>query len=330
MSRLLITTFQNVGLNIDEALLFKKEAMLSKLLSVDRANEVSPLHAELRYVAKKQLGIRVLGSTDADRLFTFFHLSDLNGDGWGRLATLPSRRFHAFLHALYAEPVDCWMIGSHHHLNHNYLVMNWGTEYKSRGRYCPYAGQGIDAATRQLEWFGYRSDPQVPQEIPIPAATGSLKQVSLMVILGCNGVPVPGEPRFISMASAWRRLTKPALILGWFGTHFVARDAENHHSVDKFWKKMAALKAQHGIADGGLPKLVKDHADDVIQAWGQSCYEGFHNAKKQPDLWWKKTKEGVVKGAGAIRPDGQVFHANPKYPQPGQPALVKVNGLVVP
>ncbi|AOR77272.1 hypothetical protein [Novosphingobium resinovorum] len=329
MSRLLITTFQNPSRNLLEAQLFKKGALGSKLLTDDRTNELWPIPAELAKTAT-QSGIGQVGTGATDRLFAFFDLSVTQGAGWARVTQIKNDPFTAFLNSLYAQPIDCWMIGGHHHLTDAYRAMSWGTEYKTAGYYRPYVGLGLDQATNVLEWFSYRTNAKVPRDIALPAAMAGLKAVSLMMIMGCNGVPrlLGGVPQFADLATAWRSITKPALLLGWFGVHGLPLDNLKRSAAEPFWVKMEALKAKYGIADGGLAKLVDDHADDVIQAWGEACYEGF-SGRAQSDLWFATVAGDDQRGAGAVRPDGAVFHADPAYAGVGN-AFKKIKGLIVP
>jgi hypothetical protein len=332
---LLVTTFQSHGRNLKEAQFFKQAALASKLLIADRTNEMWPVPAELTQKGG-QAGILPIGSTDTDRIFGFLQLSTSNGKGWSRIMKYERTKLEQFLRSLYDEPIDCWLIGGHHHLApDSYKAMSWGTDYHADSMYRPYVGFGIDKATNILEWFGFRVGTNGPIDIPMTNAAATLRRVCLMMIMGCNGVPRKraGSIVFDDMAKAWRTLTKPSLILGWFGVHTLALDKHNRHASTLFWNQLAVLKRTYAIADGAIAKLVADHPDDVIEAWGKSCYEAY-SKKDQSHLWYRDVGGLAVKdarGAGAIRPDGQVFHANPKYAGlAGTAAMLPVSGVVVP
>ena len=334
MSRLLVTTFQKDGHNLREAQLFKKEALRSKLVTRDRVSELWPLPLDLKHT-KDLPGILEVGSTDDERLFGFLQLSMAKGAGWKRLTKNHRPLFESLLAKLYSELIDCWVIGGHHHsAPDTYTAMAWGTEFKRDGFYRPYVGFGVDKDTSQLEWFGFREDASIPRDIALPGATPSLKHVSLMLVLGCNGIPrtYGGNVVFNGMAQAWRKLTKPALILGWFGVHGMPLDSLKRNASGFFWQGMEALKGKHSIPDGGLRTLVANHPNDVVQAWGEACHKAF-STSQQRDLWRAKVPGLLVadvRGAGAVLPDGKVFHANSEYVLGGaKPAMVYA-GVVVP
>ena len=333
MSRLLVTTFQRDGINLHEAQRFKAGALASKLILLDRTNELGRVPEVLREIpARQQRGVLEAGSTDSDRLYGLMQLSMSGGAGWSRVSRL--KAFEDWLASLYAEDVTCWVVGGHHHTGSGgYASMVWGTDPPKTPSYRPYTGFGVQGG--QLSWFGFRGEEPTPRRIALPSAAAKLKSVALMTVIGCNGIPHADDPRTIEMAKGWRSITKPALILGWWGVHSMPKDANFEgatlHASTRFWKALADLKIAKGIGDGKLDLLVQDHAPAVIEAWGHACWETFKSGP-QRDLW----RLAGVGGAGAVFPgknaagSGVVYHANPAYAGTSAAPAMLATTLVIP
>lgn len=323
MPRLLITSFNNppgnrFDANMGEAAKFKKHALASGLITQERSDELWAIPDELREIpGKLQWGLRQTEYRDdagiITRMFAFLGLSAGGGLGWSRTASLPGNKLGEWLKLYFAEPAACWVIGGHHHANDHYSAMCWGTEWQDSPAYRPYAGFGVNRATRELEWFGYARDKHVPRRIVIPGAAAALRSVSLIMVLGCNGVPrrVNGDPS-PSYSAGWRNLVagpdgRKPLVLGWFGVHGLPLDRLKRNASEFFWPEVER------IAPGAsLETLCTTHTLRVIEAWGKACHRAFAG-RGQAHLWYGIDKSGAPVGAGAWAPDGTVYHANPTY-----------------
>lgn len=334
MARLLITTFNENRHNLGEAALFKKNGIASGFLTSDRTDELWSDAPEFLIEKKGQAGIGKVEHSAGARLFEFLGLSKQNGAGWVRLMSDKHRaEFRGWLASLYAKPVDCWVFGGHHSSNGSYDALCWGTEVRPATSWKPYAGFGIDVETRQLEWLGYRPSSSLPRDLAFPEAAQGLKSVRLMLILGCNGIPHPTDP---GMAKVWRDYIvasggTPPLILGWFGTQFMPREAFKRHACARFWSNVGNPKPGQT-----LEKLCRDEPGRVIDAWGKACHSTFHDAisptgKDRDDqrrLWYRDFGPSLgIKGAGALAPDGSIYYANPKYGTGAEPVMVKIGTL---
>ncbi|GFE80863.1 hypothetical protein GCM10011487_28630 [Steroidobacter agaridevorans] len=335
--RLLVTTFNSPDYNMDEAFHFKKAALDSKLLDTDRMSELwSSFPQELGHTAAAP-GIRAIERHGA-RLFSFLSLSLHAGKGWKRLIEpkhLPVLK--RWLASLYEEPVDCWVIGGHHDIRYDRPVC-WGDD-----EVADLVGFHIDEQD-ELCWFGSRTAKAGEdrlERLPMRDARAKLRSVRLMLVLGCNAVPVArfGEHWDKPMAQRWREWLRPTgakpLIIGWFSTQSMPLNTESLHAAPKFWSSMADLKRELNLGADALKVLCEQYPLRVAQAWGDACYHAFNASKKRSKLWGLKwqgvppVKKGQFgSGCGAVLPDGSIYHANHKYRGAGaEQPLIHVGDL---
>lgn len=340
--RLLVTSFNDSGYNMAEAAKAKAAALASTLIGTDRTDEMWASTPAGFFSKPKQGGIEKVTYSGGTKLFGFLALTERNYPGWERLHREFPKEFPDWLQKHFAEPVSCWYLSGHHHLNKHYNAMSWGTHYKTlEGGYRPFVGLGIDTSTNVLEFFGYRKDSDVPRDVRLEGAKANLQGLSLFIIGGCNGIPrkVGGALHFSEMAQAWRDYLRKQdgsapLILGWFNTHELPKDEMGDSAADLFWPDTKRLAQNHAT---DLAGLCKNHVSKVIQAWGHACFKAFENSVKrvgnkkidQRHLWHIKWKGNDSKGAGAIAPNGDVYNADPTYTgSAGTAAMTKVGTLV--
>ena len=337
MRRLLVTTFNNPNVNLDEALLFKKSALDSRLLDADRMDEV-PLPPELED-QKGRPGIRVatLRNTTTT-LYSLMSLSQSQALAWQRLRRDQNVKFTDWLTSLYTEPVTCWIVGGHHSMHDDSNGMRplcWGAERPGGGStHYPYAGFGI--RNLEMTWFGHQS-PSGFDVVPISRARANLQHVLLLVVYGCNGIPMAPDENGVwqaEMAREWRRFltdgARAPLILGWFNRQNMVANSHLKHAAEFFWANLLSLKNELGLGADAFDVLCTVHAVRVANAWGKACYDAYHDSTTRRALWGvaAKQKTAFTSGCGAVTPDGKIFHANFQYDgSVGRDALTQVGAL---
>jgi hypothetical protein len=320
MARLLVTTFNNPEVNLREALLFKQLGHQYGFLSTDRMDEIWDNFPKVLGSQTNRPGIQKTEYMGT-KLFSMLSLSVNQGAAWRRLVRDHRETLSNWLASLYAEPIDCWVIGGHHHhQRNNYSPMCWGTSIDGPSQYCPYAGFGIK--DENLEWFGYRGESE-KVSLSMPGARLNLRNAQLLVVFGCNGIPMStseGEGDK-PMAHLWRRwLAKDGrhpLILGWFNFQSMVPNNHPAHAVEDFWKQLDKLKKDLHLGADAFTVLCRDHPMKVVEAWCSASYRAYANSKYHQFLWGvpmrRKPVERFEHGCGAVLPDGTVYHANPKY-----------------
>jgi hypothetical protein len=256
-----------------------------------------------------------------------------------------------WLARLYAEPVHCWIVGGHHHghfefditakKERRYHAMLWGSQAPSENNldfYRPYGGFGVHERNdsggqkRQvLEWFGYRdpSRPGEPAVVEIPGAQTALQNVRLMMVFGCNGVPVMPVPKLNnewvrSMSRTWQKWqtsgNRRPMIVGWFNTKRMPPDKQGGtpgYATDLFADKLKVL-ASNLSGDKFLTLFDNQNADgrqQIMQSWGASCWQAFHNKPWPPpkDELPPPPYRTLWTECGVLSPDLTVWHANTKF-----------------
>jgi len=330
-SRLLIATFQNPDTNTGEVRAFKKHGLLTGLIGSDRGSEVFPAFPEeLKHKPPAQYGIRWKGLKDGEGdVFALFDLSDSRGRVWNRLTTDATNQkiLESWFQFLFYESINCLVIGGHHHRNDDLKAMVWGTDRHLQSGYYPYTGLGTDGAN--LKFFGYSGNKKT--EYVVRNLTKALSPLHLLVINGCNGVPtgINGVLYQTEMAKAWRQLVRtnggnPPLILGWFGTHSLPKDAFKTKLSETFWAHMQNIANETGPNPLTLEQLCRGHALEVAQAWGKACYSAFRHRKAQRHLCFDPDSQNIPEGCGAVLPDGTVMNADKRDPDDENKPLKKV------
>lgn len=343
MRRLLITTFSNPDYKLGEALRFKKQAIARGFLDVDRMDEIKDLPPELQD-KPKQPGIKVAylkEDKEKTRLFSLWSITFPGGAAWLRFVRDHPKIFSDWLASLYAEPITCWIVGGHH----SYRVKGayptcWGDERRQTAierqnhRHNPYVGFGIDPTSNELDWYGSPVGGSLGH-VNLPTAHTNLQGIRLLLVLGCNGIPMKKikglwrEP----MAQSWRNWlrsgTRYPLILGWFNQQDMVANDHATHAAEFFWRNLDDLKTALKLGDDAFDVLCDQHALEVANAWGAACYEAYHDSKSYPALWgYGVDKKPFTGGCGAVTPDGGIYHANPAYvPKKGIDPLTKAGSF---
>ncbi len=330
MTRMLVTSFNQPGNKLAEALLFKREALASGLVDVERTDELladwSALPNELRWDAKDPRGVRRFRGRGT-QLFSFL---DLSKPGWPKLLADFRTELEAFLAKLYASPVDVYVVGGHHtgrhlelpRLGNRYCQSIWGlTRTADVLDHVVAIAHPVDS--RDLVWVG----DTLANSIVLGGVQQRFAACRMILVLGCNALSF-GEP--------WQLWAKQnggltPLVLGWDGPVFMRGGAVQFPDKDfasfHFWSSLKALVPSNETE--GLAWLWKNHPDQIAQAWGAACWAAYHDSVEPGHRWlwcqrFVKDKKVFWRRAAARLPDGTEWVANPKYNgKPGQKAMVE-------
>lgn len=324
MTRMLVTTFQQPAAKLDEALLFKREGLASTLIARERFDELQAefdsLPAALQWSAAKPGGFRRV----QERGTRLLSLLDLTRQDWIRLVKLQRAQIDAFASALYAQPVDVYVVGGHH-TGRSILFPDatkvhcqtvWG--YTRTTDVLDHVMAVAHPADRNdLYWLGG----ELNSSVRIEAAQASFRRCKMILVLGCNALGYGDQWQ------AWAARgggIKP-LILGWNGTVSLRSRGPTYADSDfasaHFWPALKTL-VPAGQADG-LEWLWRNRAREVAQAWGHACWKAYAGSSGR-DRWLWRRRDGE-RQAAAMLPDGSAWVANPAYAgQAGQRAMIEV------
>lgn len=302
--KLLILTFHATPGLLAEDLRFKSAALASGLIAGDAMDaSADGLFAQL--AAQRGgggSGLQRGRLSDGTQLVT---LNQVGAKAW----SLPAYRkppngpsvFEQWLTRSLSESIECLVLGGHHSRG-----IVWGAERQpGASGHMPYTALVPEAAGSQVTVAGYVSSATDAQLLAGPFdIKASLRRCRLVVIFGCNGA-------VLTHAQPWRdlisRAGKPPLILGWYGTHRMPRDAFGEHVSFGLWERLRALATGQGV---DLPTLCEHHAQLVIEAWASALKDAFSNSKHcQQHLWFSGGRhckgDYGPRGGGAIAPDGR-------------------------
>ncbi|HPA52517.1 MAG TPA: hypothetical protein PLP50_13045 [Thermoanaerobaculia bacterium] len=320
-SRVLILSFhaaraipgKTVAGLFDEDVLFKKHASLRGLLEQDAMDEhIAP---ESIVNDDEHGGVEKVEHDGASA----WTLSAVTRRVWDRVGySNPSTHesdFSMWFQSLWTQPIDCLVIAGHHGWAKEVGPFFWGSEQPKRGGdHRPYTSIDVhpedDAPAIGVSGYSYSSS-RLRERIRPFLVMHALSRCSLLVIMGCNGVPAPADT--LRMGTAWQDWVRSAnpqnerpIVLGWWAKHQMPRNTrkgENpEHFSEDFWTRMKGLA---GGLQGPRPlqTLCRTKPKAVIEAWAASMKGAFGASKTgQRHLWFE-----TGKGVGAIDPDGAVW-----------------------
>lgn len=305
---LLILSF-HTGSLMREDLLFKQAAMDKHGLAVplvthDIVAQNAPPGSSL--VAVDSSGGLGQQSHAGVHAWTLGNLKTATWRRKGFQASPPGRSdFQVWLERVLSNPAEVMLIGGHHSGTRS-GAMFWGTEYTSAdGGHFPQSGLAIGMQGNKplLSMTAFRradGDDVVQTHFDASRAVSACK---LLIILGCNGID--NAVSWQSWVQAGRGADTRPLVLGWYGTHAMPKQADPNFSPF-FWTEVYA--AAKVVGSASLSDLIRRNPEAVVKAWGKAQKATYKGHALRSDLWvgtgWKRKT-----GAGAVLPDGRIWKA---------------------
>lgn len=147
-------------------------------------------------------------------------------------------------------------------------------------------------------------------QLDMSGALQSLNSCQLLMLYSGFGIAkgiLPGQ------AAGWQEWMASVgarpIVLGWFGSARLPRDAAQQFVAGEFFKRLKDL------APGANLKTLCADPKRVVEAWGQACHAAFSKGP-QKYLWFEEPIGGlefVSSGAAALDPDGVAWAANEEY-----------------
>lgn len=147
-------------------------------------------------------------------------------------------------------------------------------------------------------------------QLDMNGALQSLASCQLLMLYSGFGIAKGSLP---GQATGWRQwmgsVGARPIVLGWFGSVRLPRDAAHQFVAGEFFKRLKDL------APGADLETLCADPQRVVMAWGQACHATFAEGP-QKHLWFDEPIPGVdfvASGAAALDPDGVAWTANSEY-----------------
>lgn len=234
-------------------------------------------------------------------------LGRLKIETWGRNGFKASKtgqpsEFQKWFEGVLAQPAELLVAGGHHG-SANKSPTFWGNEFAGHRPQAGFTAE-LSSGKPMLSVVAYRKvDGDTAVRMPFDASR-AVSTCRLVLVLGCSGVDLGKE--WQSWVAAGHSLKKKPLVLGWYGTHEMPKEADRNFSP-QFWKLVAAAAAAAGCST--LSDLVEKDAASVAKAWGAALKTTYKGDPRRSHLWYWLDKKRHPEGAGAVLPDGSTWKA---------------------
>lgn len=329
--KLLNLTFHQPDALTGEDLRFKAGALKSMLVDGDVMDEVGAGDGPKPFLAnnidlltptKKKLsfgGLQTATLVDGSTTTSLISMNGIGEKTWGGRGYIstpdpanPRRPFPSvfenWLLRVFATPAQVVVFGGHHTGDEAKQEFVWGAELEGHTRIFTGFAPRMQDGEPLLVFRGYRPGKRDAEDLagPFPMKD-ALKDCRLLVLLGCNGAT--------KMIKPWRDAIKAAsggrapFILGWYLTHKMPRDRKKQFFSTDFWTRLATL-APGTTGSKNLDFLHQaSFRDRIVELWRDVMKANFKPTKPdkedQSHLFFDEVNQ---RGAGAVDPDGKIFH----------------------
>lgn len=311
MARLLTLTFHQAGSRLREDALFKKAALASPLIDEEALGDSFPEELAESDKAGPASGLTKRQYADTTQI----SLNRVGFNAWWREPFKSPRGgesgFEDWIGERIREPCHCLLVAGHHSFaGPNAEPVVWG-QTDRRARDHRWFTAFLPRVADQKPVLRVMGHPYKPRRSAVLRAgpfdcTMTLQACRLIIVMGCNGTgwrgALGGELGlgWQTWANTGRADPKKPIILGWYGSLKMPRDADQESFSEPFWQGLAELSSQHGNAT--LQALCENHAEGVIATWGEALKQAYGASQQQRHLWFDGSR-----GAGAIDPEGGIW-----------------------
>ena len=294
--RLLTLTFHAPNVLLKEDALFKKYGTSGPLLASESLGDVIP--DSLKKSSKLGPASGLSGAYADSNQETFqISLNEVGFNAWWRdqykRREGSESEFEAWMKPKISKPCTVMLIAGHHGAYDNGQPVVWGAADAREHSFYRYftallPGQSGGKPVLTVKGHPYRPGTgAVVRAGPFDFST-TLSSCRLLMIMACNGVDYPKYQPGKALGLFWQKWVALAtgrrpVVLGWYGTHSMPRDAQGESFSKTFWSRLESLATAHAT---DLSGLCETHASKVILAWGEALKDAYATSATQRHLWY--------------------------------------------